>query len=124
MRKDDLKYQAYIQILKEELIPATGCTEPIALAFAAAKAREVLALSPQKVLVEASGSIIKNVKSVVVPNTNGMKGIPAAVSAGIVAGNAAQKLEVISAVTPEQISGIKTMEDVYRIAEGIRKDLK
>lgn len=69
MNKDDIRYTTYVQILKEELIPAMGCTEPIALAYAAAKAREVLGKYPQKVLVEASGSIIKNVKSVIVPNT-------------------------------------------------------
>ena len=80
MKKTDEKYQAYIQILKEELVPAMGCTEPIALAYAGAKAREVLGCVPDKVLVEASGSIIKNVKSVIVPNTNHLKGIPAAVS--------------------------------------------
>ena len=70
MNKTDEKYQAYVQILKEELVPAMGCTEPIALAYAAAKAREVLGCLPDKVVIEASGSIIKNVKSVIVPNTN------------------------------------------------------
>ena len=69
MTKEDIKYQAYIQILKEELIPAMGCTEPIALAYAAAKAREVLGCIPERVHIGASGSIIKNVKSVIVPNT-------------------------------------------------------
>lgn len=78
MTKEDIKYQAYIQILKEELIPAMGCTEPIALAYAAAKAREVLGCIPERVHIGASGSIIKNVKSVIVPNTNHLKGIPAA----------------------------------------------
>ena len=62
MNKTDEKYQAYVQILKEELVPAMGCTEPIALAYAAAKAREVLGCLPDKVVIEASGSIIKNVK--------------------------------------------------------------
>lgn len=76
MTKEDIKYQAYIQILKEELIPAMGCTEPIALAYAAAKAREVLGCIPERVHIGASGSIIKNVKSVIVPNTNHLKGIP------------------------------------------------
>lgn len=95
-------YQAYLQILKEELIPAMGCTEPIALAYAAAKAREVLGCLPEKVYVEASGSIIKNVKSVIVPNTNQLKGIPAAVTAGIIAGKADKELEVIAEVTDEE----------------------
>ena len=98
MKKDDIRYRTYVRILKDELVPAMGCTEPIALAYAAAKAREVLGKLPKKVLVEASGSIIKNVKSVIVPNTGHLKGIPAAVAAGIVAGDANRKLEVISDV--------------------------
>ena len=99
MNKTDEKYQAYVQILKEELIPAMGCTEPIALAYAAAKAREVLGEIPDRVWIGASGSIIKNVKSVIVPNTNHLKGIPAAAAAGIVAGEAKKELEVISEVS-------------------------
>ena len=106
MTKEDIKYQAYVQILKEELIPAMGCTEPIALAYAAAKAREVLGCLPERVHIGASGSIIKNVKSVIVPNTNHLKGIPAAAAAGIVAGNASKELEVISEVTREQTEEI------------------
>ena len=102
MTKEDIKYQAYIQILKEELIPAMGCTEPIALAYAAAKAREVLGCIPERVHIGASGSIIKNVKSVIVPNTNHLKGIPAAATAGIIAGDASKELEVISDVTEAQ----------------------
>lgn len=85
MKKEDVKYGAYVQILKEELVPAMGCTEPIALAYAAAKAREVLGEKPDKVRIGASGSIIKNVKSVIVPNTDHLKGIPAAAAAGIIA---------------------------------------
>jgi len=102
MKSNDPLYINYIKVLKEELIPAMGCTEPAALAFAAAKARELLEKPPEKVLVEVSGNIIKNVKSVVVPNTNGLKGIKSAVAAGIVAGNAEKKLEVITFVTSEQ----------------------
>lgn len=102
MTKEDIKYQAYVQILKEELIPAMGCTEPIALAYAAAKAREVLGCLPERVHIGASGSIIKNVKSVIVPNTNHLKGIPAAATAGIIAGDASKELEVISDVTEAQ----------------------
>jgi UPF0597 protein CLOHYLEM_07041 len=98
MEKDDIRYRTYVRILKDELVPAMGCTEPIALAYAAAKAREVLGKLPKKVIVEASGSIIKNVKSVIVPNTGHLKGIHAAVAAGIVAGDANRKLEVISDV--------------------------
>ena len=78
MEKTNRKYQAYIQILKEELHPAMGCTEPIALAYAAAVARRELGCLPDRVVIGASGSIIKNVKSVIVPNTNHLKGIPAA----------------------------------------------
>ena len=108
MTKDNLKYGAYIDILKEELVPAMGCTEPIALAYCAAKAREVLGEMPDRVVIEASGSIIKNVKSVIVPNTDRMKGIPAAAVAGIVGGDASKQLEVIASVTPEQIAGMRT----------------
>lgn len=107
MKRDDEKYQAYVQILKEELVPAMGCTEPIALAYAAAKAREVLGAVPDEVKVEASGSIIKNVKSVIVPNTNHLKGIPAAAAAGIIAGQADKELEVIAEVSDEQITRMK-----------------
>ncbi len=107
MRREDAKYKAYVQILKEELVPAMGCTEPIALAYGAAKAREVLGCIPERVVVEASGSIIKNIKSVIVPNTNQLKGIPAAVAAGVVAGKAEKELEVISAVTEDEIVEIQ-----------------
>ena len=107
MTKDNLKYSAYCSILKEELVPAMGCTEPIALAYCAAKAREVLGEMPEKVVIGASGSIIKNVKSVIVPNTDHMKGIPAAAVAGIVAGDASKELEVIASVTREQIAGMR-----------------
>lgn len=92
-------YKAYVQILKEELIPAMGCTEPIAIAYAAAKAREVLGCMPDRVTIGVSNNIIKNVKSVVVPNTGGMKGIEAAAAAGIAGGQADKALEVLSEVT-------------------------
>ena len=95
MEKQDLKFNTYVQILKEELIPATGCTEPIAIAYASAKAREVLGALPESVLVEVSGNIIKNVKSVVVPCTGGLRGIGAAVCAGIVAGCPEKELEIL-----------------------------
>ncbi|MCE5195718.1 MAG: L-serine ammonia-lyase, iron-sulfur-dependent, subunit alpha [Negativicutes bacterium] len=103
--------QAYIQILKEELVAALGCTEPIALAYAAAKARETLGALPERVHVEASGSIIKNVKSVIVPNTNHLKGIEAAAAAGIIAGKADCALEVLSEVSAEQIQQIQDYLD-------------
>ena len=115
MRRDDIRYGSYVQILKEELVPAMGCTEPIALAYGAAKAREVLGTMPDRVVIGASGSIIKNVKSVIVPNTNGLKGIPAAATAGIVAGKSEKKLEVIAEVTPEEIAGMRTFMDIVPI---------
>lgn len=102
MRRDDIRYRTYVQILEQELVPAMGCTEPIALAYCAAEARALLGCLPEAVIVEASGNIIKNVKSVVVPNTGGRKGIEAAAAAGIVAGDPARELEVIAAVTEEQ----------------------
>jgi L-cysteine desulfidase len=102
MKKNNRKYSAYIKILKEELIPAMGCTEPIAIAYCAAKAASLLDSLPDKCTIAVSGNIIKNANSVVVPNTNGMKGIEAAAAAGIIAGNPDKALEVISSVTPEQ----------------------
>lgn len=104
MEKTSQKYTTYVQILKEELIPAMGCTEPIALAYAAAKARETLGALPERVLIQVSGSIIKNVKSVIVPNTNHLKGIPAAAAAGIIAGRPEKELEVISVVSDEEVA--------------------
>ena len=102
MNKSDCRYDLYLNILKEELVPAMGCTEPICLAYAAAKAREVLGELPEKVDILASGNIIKNVKSVIVPNTNGMKGLKASVAIGIIGGDADKELEVIANVTAEQ----------------------
>ena len=104
MLHTDTRYDQYIQILKEELIPAMGCTEPIALAYASAKARELLGALPDRLLAEVSGNIIKNVKSVVVPHTGGLRGIPAAVAAGAAVGDALKKLEVLSNVEEKQIS--------------------
>ncbi|MBQ5806215.1 MAG: serine dehydratase subunit alpha family protein [Lachnospiraceae bacterium] len=115
MLKTDLKYGAFVKILEEELKPAMGCTEPIALAYAAAVARKVLGEMPDKVAIGASGSIIKNVKSVIVPNTNRLKGIPAAAAAGIVGGDPDKELEVIAHVTEEQIKGMRTFLDTAEI---------
>ena len=108
MQRGDHLYQQYINILKEELRPAMGCTEPIALAYAGAKARQVLGKEPDKVRLFVSGNIIKNVKSVVVPNTGGLHGMAAALCAGIVAGDADRELQVISNVPKEAHSRIKT----------------
>ena len=107
MLKTDPRYHHFVRILHEELVPAMGCTEPIAIAYGAAKAREILGRLPDSVLVEASGNIIKNVKSVVVPNTNGLKGIEAAAAAGIVAGQADKILEVISDVSEDEKDAIR-----------------
>lgn len=96
-------YESYLRILEEELIPALGCTEPIAVALAAAKALEALGEMPSECLAEVSGNIIKNVKAVTVPNTGGLKGIQAAVAAGIIGGQPDLGLEVLSQVTPEEI---------------------
>ena len=89
------KTEAYCAILAEELRLATGCTEPIAVAYCAAKLREVLGGKPEKVLAEISGNILKNVKSVVVPNTGGRRGIEAAIAVGIVAGDADSDPDVL-----------------------------
>ena len=99
MKKSDPRYNAFVEILKQELLPAMGCTEPIAVAYCGAIARKTLGQEPERVLIQVSGNIIKNVKSVIVPNTGGMKGIPAAAAAGIVAGDPNLALEVISNVT-------------------------
>lgn len=106
MDKKDKRYKQYIQILKEELVPAMGCTEPIAIAYAAARARAVLGTMPERLLVEVSGNIIKNVKSVVVPHTGGLRGIQAAAAAGAAAGDADAELEVISNVSEKQVEEI------------------
>ena len=128
MEKSDVRYNAYIDILKEELVPAMGCTEPIALAYAAAMARRVLGQVPEKVVIGASGSIIKNVKSVIVPNTDHLKGISAAAAAGIIAGDPDKELEVIAQVTPEQIAGMKAFLEqaeieVEHVDNGITFDI-
>lgn len=95
-------YYSYLRILNDELIPAMGCTEPISLAYAAAKARCILGALPDKIDVIVSGNIVKNVKSVVVPNTNGLKGIKAAVAAGIISGREDKILEVLGDLSDEQ----------------------
>ena len=104
MDKLDNKYQTYIDILKEELVPAMGCTEPIAIAFCAAKVREVLNNLPEELCIYVSGNIIKNVKSVIVPHTFGKHGIETAAAIGILAGDATKELEVLSNATNEDIN--------------------
>ena len=102
MQRGDALYRQFVSILEEELRPAMGCTEPIALAYAGAKARELLGVLPERIEVQVSGNIIKNVKSVVVPNTGGLRGIAAAVCAGVVAGDASRQLEVLATVSEQQ----------------------
>ena len=96
-------YDTYLAILKEELVPAMGCTEPIAVAYAAALAARALGCPAEQAEVAASANIIKNVKSVVVPHTGGRRGIAAAAAAGIVAGDADKELEVLCAVTEDDL---------------------
>ena len=102
MEFDQIKYQNYVRILNEELIPAMGCTEPIAIAYAAALMKETLGNIPTKVIINVSGNIIKNVKSVTVPNTLGLCGIDTACAVGILAGDPSKKLEVIANVSKEE----------------------
>ena len=109
------KYQRYVNILKEELVPAMGCTEPISIAYAAAKAREVLNDEPIRAKVEVSGNIVKNAKSVVVPHTGGMRGIKSAFLAGLIAGDAAAQLEVISKVSEREIEEIGKAKETFDV---------
>lgn len=109
MEKNDPHYAAYVQVLTEELIPAMGCTEPIAIAYAAACAREILGCAPECCDISVSGNIIKNVKSVVVPNTGGLRGIEAAAAAGAVIGRPELELQVLSALDAE---GRKAVTDL------------
>lgn len=113
----------YTELLKSELIMALGCTEPISIALAAAKAREVLGSIPCKIEVKCSGNIIKNVKGVTVPNTNGMKGVEAATAIGTVAGDSCLGLEVLSKVTEDDIKAAKDLmaKDIITVSlkEGV-----
>ncbi len=108
-------YSQYVKILKEELVPAMGCTEPISIAYAAAKARAVLGETPRSAKVAVSGNIVKNAKSVTVPHTGGMRGIISAFAAGLVAGDADAELEVIAHVTNEQIEEIRKVKESFDV---------
>ena len=94
----------FCAILNRELVCALGCTEPIAVAYAAALARETLGAEPERLEAHCSGNIVKNVKSVTVPNSEGMRGIEAAATLGAVGGDAASALEVLESVTPAHIA--------------------
>lgn len=113
------KYQAYLDILREELVPAMGCTEPIAVAYAGALARKTLGAPPEAVELTVSGNIIKNVKSVIVPHTGGRKGLRTAVAAGICYGDADRELEVLSDARAEQLAELDEFlaKTPIRIAE-------
>lgn len=105
---DKAIYDDYVKILHEELLPAMGCTEPIAIAYAAALARNALGAIPERVEICVSGNILKNVKSVIVPSTGGLKGVTSAAAAGIAAGRHERKLEVLSALTASDIETVKS----------------
>lgn len=109
------RYEYYVNILKDELVPAMGCTEPIAIAYAAAKARFTLGKFPTSCHIAVSGNIIKNAKSVVVPHTGGMRGIETAVIAGIVGGNENARLEVLSSVTESDIERMRAVRETLPI---------
>ncbi|MDE6943285.1 MAG: L-serine ammonia-lyase, iron-sulfur-dependent, subunit alpha [Lachnospiraceae bacterium] len=116
------KYQAFIDILRKELIPAVGCTEPTAIALVAARTRELLGCLPERVEVYVSGDIIKNAKSAVVPNTGGRCGIRTAVAAGVCAGMADRSLEVLSDVTDRQRQMIVEYLDSCSITVALSDD--
>lgn len=116
MNYTDKIYEQYLSILEKHLIPAMGCTEPIAIAYASAKVRDVLGAAPERVHICVSRNILKNVKSVVVPNTGGLKGIQAAVAAGIVAGQAEKELEVIASVEEAQKTQMQNYMKDHEIA--------
>ncbi len=107
------KYGQYISILQEELVPAMGCTEPISIAYAAAKARATLGETPVSGKLEVSGNIVKNAKSVVVPHTGGMRGIKSAFAAGLAVGDADARLEVLSAVSDGDLEEIARIRDTF-----------
>ena len=123
MKKD--KYNDYLQILKEELVPAMGCTEPIAIAYAAAKARDVLGKMPEKVTAKCSGNIIKNAMCVTVPNTGDLVGIKASAIIGVLAGDSSKELEVISEVKEEHIiEANKLMSEEYCFVERLDTNIQ
>ncbi len=102
-------YNSYLAILTHDLVVAMGCTEPIAIAYAGAKARQILGKMPEHCTVFCSGNIVKNAKSVTVPNSGGLKGIGAAAILGIVGGDPARKLAVLETATPEDVTKTKTL---------------
>ena len=116
-------YENYLNLLREELIPAMGCTEPIAIAYAAAAARAYLGAMPERMIVRCSGNIIKNVKGVNVPNAGGQKGVETAALLGALAGDAEKKLQVISAVPAGAAEEVRRLREqgvcACELAEGV-----
>ena len=104
---DKKLYDDFFNILNEELLPAMGCTEPIAIAYAAALAKNALGKLPDRLEITVSGNILKNVKSVIVPCTGGLKGVISAAAAGVISGRHDKKLEVLSQLTQSDVEEIK-----------------
>lgn len=104
-----MREENYLSVLNRELIPALGCTEPVAIAYAAAKARSVLGQFPERMVIRCSGNIIKNVKGVTVPNSNGLRGVDVAAILGVVGGDAERELEVLEGITPAHIKKTKEL---------------
>ncbi len=119
MRRGDEAYRAYVAVLREELVPAMGCTEPIAVAYAAALARELTGGVPDAMRVEASGSIIKNVKSVVVPHTGGMRGIAAAAAVGALVGDASKELDLLSGAPADAGERVRDYLAAHEVEVGV-----
>ena len=109
--------EVYTEILKEQLIPAMGCTEPVSVAYGAARMRALLGDIPEEMYVQVSRNIIKNAKSVIVPHTGGLKGIEAAAAAGVIAGDETLELDVLSSTRPQQYQEIAAYlkKDVIRV---------
>ncbi len=118
MQKNDCTYDSYVKILNAELVPAMGCTDPIVIAYCAAKAKEVLGCMPDRVDLQVSGNLVKNAKCVVVPNTDGLIGMRAAAAAGLVGGDPAVALEVLSSVSEEQQAEIRSYMETAEIRIG------
>lgn len=106
---DRYVYENCVAILKEELVPALGCTEPIAVAYASARAKQALGCFPEKISAQCSGNIIKNVKGVIVPTTGDLRGVPAAAILGAVGGDPEKELEVLSSVKPEDVAKVREL---------------
>lgn len=110
------------KIIRDELIPATGCTEPIAIAYAAAKARETLGSNPDEIIANLSSNIIKNAKAVTVPGTDGRKGIEISIVAGAFLGKASKKLEVLSNIDKSQLNKCDKFIEEGRVKLNLVKD--